>query len=304
LKKINQKQRNFLENAKKNNSLVGTYLFCGPPKVGKNELAFDFACEVNELRDRKSVESGANPDVIIIEPIVEEKGKKKRKKDISIEQVKQAIKSIGYYAYSAKYKFLIIKEADRMTNTAANSLLKIIEEPTADTIVVLVSDNELKLLPTVRSRCQIVRFALAEKEEIVLQLQTENIEFEKDELLEVAEFSQGKIIKARELLADKEKFLLAKETLELFRDAFKKGVISGLKLSEELSTDKEKLRESLEEVIWYLRNLLKKQIAVNADKKVINKIAHMLERVICLRTEISNSNVNQRLQLENFFVQL
>ncbi len=304
MKKINKNQWNFLKKAKKNNSLVGTYLFCGPANVGKCNMVFDFVCDVNELKDCHSVEGGANPDVIIIEPIVEEKAKKKRKKDISIEQIKNAIKSISYYAYKAKYKFLIIKEADRMTTSAANSLLKIIEEPTSDTIIILISDNEWQLLSTVRSRCQILRFGLAEKEDIIAQLQDENIEFGKEELLEVADFSQGKISKARELLANPEKFKLVKNNLELFRDALKKGVIEGLKLTEELSTDKEKLRESLDEITWYLRSLVKQQVEINADTRVINKISKIIEKVIQLRSEISNSNVNQRLQLENFFVQL
>ncbi len=304
MKKINQKQQDFLERTRKRNSLVGTYLFCGPAKVGKSKMAFDFACDVNEFEDRDGIDNGSNPDVIVVEPIIEEKGKKSRKKDISIEQIKSAIKSVGYYAYKARYKFLIIKEADRMTLAAANSLLKVIEEPTSDTIIILVSNNELKLLSTVRSRCQVVRFGLAEKEEILSQLQSENLEFERADLVELIDFSQGKIVKARELLADPARFELAKENLRLFRDALKKGIIDGLNLSEELSGDKEKLRESLEEIAWYLRELIKKQIEIGADIRVINKIAKITEEVMCLRTEISNSNVNQRLQLENFFTQL
>ena len=202
---INQKQWNFLEKTEKNNSLVSVYLFCGPSKIGKNTMAFDFVRKINNLEEKTNIEDGANPDVIVVAPKTEEKAKKKRKKDISIEQVKEAIKSVGYYPYKAKYKVLIIKEADRMTASAANSLLKIMEEPTSDTIIILVSDNDLRLLSTIRSRCQIIRFGLASKAVISKQLQYENVEFEEEELEEVVEFSQGKIVKAREFLTNPDK---------------------------------------------------------------------------------------------------
>lgn len=304
IKKINQKQLNILKRAEKNNSLVDAYLFCGPSKVGKSDVAFSFVRKINELSDKQKIEDGVNPDVIVVEPEIEEKAKKKRKKDISIDQIKQAVKKIGYYAYEAKYKVLIIKEAERMTNTAANSLLKIIEEPTADTIIILISDNELGILSTIRSRCQVVRFGLATRDSIISQLQYENVEFEENDLQEVADFSQGKIVKARIYLTNPEELGTAKENAQIFRGALKSGIIDGLKLSEELSTDKEKLKETLDDILWSLRELVKSQVKMGADVRVVRKISSIIERVIRLRTDISNSNVNQRLQLENFFVQL
>lgn len=304
VKKINQKQLDILKRANNNNSLVGAYLFCGSAKVGKSDVAFNFIRKINKLCDEQKIEDGVNPDVIVVEPEIEEKAKKKRKKDISIDQIKKAVKKIGYYAYESKYKFLIIKEADRMTNTAANSLLKVIEEPTADTIILLISNNELGILSTIRSRCQTIRFGLASREDIILQLRYENVEFEEDDLQEIANFSQGKIVKARTYLKNPEELELAKKNAQIFRGALKSGIVEGLKLSEELSMDKEKLKEALDDILWSLRDLVKNQLKMGADMRVVRKIASIIEKIIKLRVDISNSNVNQRLQLENFFVQL
>jgi len=284
--------------------LVESYLFCGPSDIGKTEITFDFISKVNATVDCAKIKRGANPDVIIVAPVVEEKNGKSRKKDISIEQIKSAIKKVGFYAYNSKYKFLVIKEAEKMTSAAANSLLKIIEDPTPDTIVILISNNEMGTLPTIRSRCQIVRFGLSTEEAIISQLQSENIELEAEELFRIVSFSQGKIVKARKFLQNRDEFTLAQERLESFKSAMKSGVVAGMNLSEEVFSDKEKLKVFLDEIVWYLRNLVKKQIDDGNDIRMIGKISTIVERVIKLRTIIATGNANQRLQLENFFVQL
>lgn len=301
---INKKQTDFLNDIIKNDKIVQAYLFCGPSGVGKWDSALNFVAKINGKDELDSIERGADPDIVIVEPEIDNKSGKIRKKDISITQIKDAIKKIGYYSYGSKYKFLIVKESEKMTTVAANSLLKLIEDSTPDTIVVLLSNNEVKTLATIKSRCQIIRFGLAAPQDISSQLKEENESIEGEFLDSVIFFSQGKISKARGFLKNKEILKESELNLDSFKNALKRGVIDGMNLSEDIYNDKEKLKIFLDESIWYLRNLLKEQIESDADIRIIRKIIFITESIVELRSNISSSSTNQRLQLENFFVQL
>lgn len=303
-KVINKKQTDFLKDVVEKGRVTQAYLFCGPSGVGKWDLALEFVAEVNGKEDLNLIERGADPDVVIVKPEIDNKNGKVRKKDISITQIKDAIKKIGYYSYGSKYKFLIVKESDKMTTVAANSLLKLIEDSTPDTIVVLLSNNEMKTLSTIKSRCQIIRFGIATSKEIYDQLKEEGELIEDEFLDSVIFFSQGKISKARNFIKNREVLKESELNLDSFKGALKRGVVDGMNLSEDIYNDKEKLKVFLDESVWYLRNLLKEQVDGGADIRIIRKILFITEDVVELRSNISSSSTNQRLQLENFFVQL
>ncbi|MBR6823968.1 MAG: hypothetical protein IKM70_02715 [Firmicutes bacterium] len=93
----------------------------------------------------KKVLAGVHPDVHIVEPA----GVNHRIKDLR-EMQEQA----NLQPYIGKYKVFIITDAERMDAPAANCLLKTLEEPPAQTVLVLISGNNNKLLPTILSRCQ------------------------------------------------------------------------------------------------------------------------------------------------------
>ncbi|GAJ09349.1 unnamed protein product, partial [marine sediment metagenome] len=77
---------------------------------------------------------------------------------IKIEQIRDLKRQTGYKLFEGKKKVWIIKEADKLTLEAANSLLKILEEPPPDTVFILISKTQERLLPTILSRCEIIRF--------------------------------------------------------------------------------------------------------------------------------------------------
>ena len=140
-------------------SLSGAYLFVGPTGVGKALTALTFTkilnCKSDQLDscDRcsscRKIDHLNHPDVRVIIP---EEG------SIKIEQIRDLKRQTGYKLFEGKKKVWIIKEADKLTLEAANSLLKILEEPPPDTVFILISKTQERLLPTILSRCEIIRF--------------------------------------------------------------------------------------------------------------------------------------------------
>ncbi|MEA2007422.1 MAG: hypothetical protein U9O20_04680 [Patescibacteria group bacterium] len=304
MSQINKKQWNFLKKTHSRDNLSQAYLFVGPEDVGKFDLAIDFIGLVNELKSSQWVQQGQNPDVFLVKPVVEKKSGKIRKKDISIEQIKEVAQKLKYYAYQEKFKVLVVKEAQRMTHVAANSLLKTIEEPSKDLMIILVSDNEQQILSTIKSRCQIVRFGLAQKEKIKKHLKKSFSSQQEGFLDDCVALSGGRVRLAQNFANDKELFEQFSQIRDDFRTALKGGLLNGLKLSEEHSADREKLLQSMSCWIQYLRDFLVDGLVRGFDKNVSKKVFYMLEELIELRSQIQNTNINQRVQLENFFVKI
>jgi hypothetical protein len=83
----------------------------------------------------------------------------------SVSSIRDMLEKAFLAPFQAKGKVFIIEEADRMLPASSNAILKTIEEPPANTLFLLLTHNQEKLLPTVRSRCQVVRFRGDEKAE-------------------------------------------------------------------------------------------------------------------------------------------
>ena len=94
---------------------------------------------------------------MIIEPEIEEKKGKTREKEISISQIREALERLKFFPYELEKKFCR-QERQKMNAEAANALLKNLEEPSASAIFVLLADNAESLLPTIASRCAVLRF--------------------------------------------------------------------------------------------------------------------------------------------------
>jgi len=138
------------------NEIAHAYLFLGPGGVGKNEVALAFA------RILLGIKKGSHPDLLVLE---------RQGNTIRIAEVRRLKEWLNYKPYAAKRRVALVPEAHLMSTEAANALLKVLEEPAGEVVLILTADTET-LPPTVVSRCQVVRFqALPEKEvcEILLQ---------------------------------------------------------------------------------------------------------------------------------------
>ena len=141
-------------------AFVHAYLISGPRGTGKKSVARLCAMTAVCRGDKKPcgqcgpcrrVLSDTHPDVHTVVP---EKGKK----SISIDVVRDMIAEVSVKSFEGTTKALIFPEADLMTPAAQNCLLKTLEEPPQDTVFFLVTDKAGMLLPTIVSRCRVIRF--------------------------------------------------------------------------------------------------------------------------------------------------
>ncbi len=156
--------------------LAHAYLFVGPEGVGKKLTALTLAkalnCRSPEAFDGGSAREGApeacglcpscrkidlgnHPDVRLVEP--EARGGS-RQAYIHIDVLREVRRSLQFAPLEGRRKAIVFDGAHRMQPAAANALLKTLEEPPNDTLIVLVTAEEWSLLPTIISRCQVVRF--------------------------------------------------------------------------------------------------------------------------------------------------
>lgn len=145
-------------------SLPPSLIFGGPEGIGKRRAAIALAQLLNCMspppleeedacgacRSCTRIARGTHPDVLVVEP--GETGA------IKIEQVRDAVDRSAYRPFEGRRRVVIVDDADAMMGEAQNALLKTLEEPPAASVFVLVTSRPDMLLPTVRSRCQHLRF--------------------------------------------------------------------------------------------------------------------------------------------------
>jgi len=147
--------------AMKADHLSHAYIFTGQSGVGKTLFAKEFIkalfCKNDENDSCNSclncirIEKNSHPDVFWTE--IEEKAK-----FIKIENIRNLQRSVRLSPLESDYKIFIIKDADRMNEEASNCLLKTLEEPPPNTIIILITNSIATIKETIRSRCQIIRF--------------------------------------------------------------------------------------------------------------------------------------------------
>ena len=159
-----EQTKRFLQAALRNNRLAHALLFHGEDRIGKKLTARVLAQAVNcetepppeppdacgVCRSCHQIEIGSHPDVTIL-TATGEKGETDQTREIESRFI--------YRPLIGRRKIVILDNADLLRHEAANALLKTIEEPPADSLIILVAGRPESLLPTIRSRCQEVRFA-------------------------------------------------------------------------------------------------------------------------------------------------
>lgn len=158
--------------------LPHSLLLVGQKGLGKYELARQFAasllCEqpqADGLACGKCLAcnwyaQGNHPDFRLLQPDAlgeeseAEEGKKKPSQQITIDQVRGLDEFLSVGTHRAGLRLILVNPAEAMNRNTANALLKTLEEPAPDTLFLLISSEPLRLLPTIRSRCQVVPIAV------------------------------------------------------------------------------------------------------------------------------------------------
>lgn len=122
-----------------------------------------------------------------------------RANTIKINSIREIRRSINLTRAEHGKKVIIISDAEKMNDSAANSLLKTLEEPTPETVIILTTSNYDKLLPTIISRCQMVRFELLREEEIRRGLVERDKTINEQQAILVSKMANGSFQRAQEL---------------------------------------------------------------------------------------------------------
>lgn len=298
-------------------SISGAYLFTGPAGVGKTLTALTFAKALNCKKEKmdscdecsscQKIEHHNHPDVRIIAP---ENG------SIKIEQIRDLKREISYKLYEGRKKVWIIDEADKFGLAAANSILKILEEPPPQTVLILTSQTKEGLLPTILSRCEIIRFfplSLQEIEKIIAQ----QLPQDSDKIHILAKLARGSVKEALHLIKEENTLKIREELLNaLWKNMNLEEIF---KLAAQWANCKEKeLQRFFDMTLFWFRDILilgqggekwlinydkVEELAREKDKYSVKEIKKIMETIEKARYYL-RSNVNQKLVLESLWLNL
>ncbi|MCK8824500.1 DNA polymerase III subunit delta' [Fuchsiella alkaliacetigena] len=303
-----------LKNMLSQQQINHAYLFAGPAGVGKEFVAKQFIkalnCTENELDacekciSCRKFASNNHPDVIEITP---------EGKQIKIDQIREIQQNISYKPYESDWKVYLFKEAEKMNLQAANSLLRILEEPPAYAIIILLTLKEELLLPTITSRCQIIRFRPLKtkeiKNELINRWGLSSVQAERRALL-----AGGSLGRAVSFTEDDSVLTVREEVLAAVKKILDFDIVEIFEFAQQLLTYKENLNYVFEILITFYRDLLiYKQIKslelvinFNNEQELLELSSKYrfgeLEKIIKLITEtaeiVKKTNVNLQLALE------
>ncbi len=206
-----------LERARLAGKVAHAYLFYGPDGVGKELLALAFAKALNctagegapceSCSSCKKIVSGNHPDVrlvaseqgLIDRGIIEKQGRSATSRQIRNEQIDELAALFRHRPYLGRFKVVIVADAQQMNDHCQNRFLKTLEEPSPDSVIILVTAQPEALLSTVRSRCQALSFGAVARESIAAFL-VERHELDEKTAQVYAAMAQGSLGRAQALV--------------------------------------------------------------------------------------------------------
>jgi len=255
------------------------YLFWGPKYTGKFQSVLDLAALLyDEELTSEAILRGQNPEINIIN----------QNESIKVETIRDLIHKLTLSSFTGSFKVAIINHAENLTMEAVNILLKTIEEPSAKTVIFLITKKKEVLPETILSRCQPVSFQLNHKdvENFLESLPTLDKNYKKD----IAHFAFGRPFLAKKLSRDLG--LLAEFKQRALRlERVLAGDFAGrFKLAQEIAQGGEDGGEIFDDLDFWWRSRVDKSLA--------------MARALVSAEEADNFQVNRRLLLENLFISL
>lgn len=315
----NHRVKATLRAALREDRLAHALIFSGPDGVGKRQFALTLAKAVNctereadscdQCSACRKIDEGAHMDVMLVEP---------EGTFIKIDQVRQLIQEAYYRPFEGRQRVFILDPADALNESAANALLKALEEPPATSLMILLTSRLHALLPTIRSRCQVHTFTPLTVKEIEGFLR-ERYRRPEDQTRLLARLSGGRIGRALEIDLSVYR-TWRKEALELLKllaagDDRARLIKAAEYLGRKLS--REEFEDRLSVVNILLRDLL--YLAVEGDgadiinvdiASTLRRLAAVwpLERIAALSAHLETlrrnlqQNVHRQIALEDIFL--
>lgn len=296
-------------------ALRHAYLITGPAGVGRRTLAIRLAQALScpspsapgvpcrTCRACKQVEAGQNIDLMLVQ--AEHEGG-----TLKVEQVREVQKFLSLKPYQSAYKIVIFLRFQEANPNAANALLKTLEEAPSYGLLLLTADNAEQLLPTIVSRCEILRLRPVSVEAVESFLAARQIEPEKARLL--AHLSDGRPGYALRLAGDEKTLDFRAEKLDDLRNLLAAPLRERFAYAEKIAKDKDALRRS--QFLWlsWWRDVLLRAAGAgtaltNIDRAAeLEAVAAQLSLPVARKTtqaiedaiEKLEKNVNARLLVE------
>lgn len=273
--------KKYFERAVGEDSLEHAYLFSGQEMIGKRTFALElgyFLCPPRPLEI-------FNPDLLLLGD-----------EGISIDQVRNLKNFLMLKPYVGRYKIAVIDNAHQMGVEAASAMLKVLEEPPAHSLIVLISANPQALLPTIYSRCVEIKFAPHPRARILKYLEKLGLNETQAEFL--ADFSNGRLGWACRL-KERNAFQDIKKNLESFNKILKLNLNDRIKFVEKVLMGNDASEQAADLLLFwmfYLRSNFSQKLTINRAK--------VLRNILETRQILSQPQFNQKLALENLLINL
>ena len=297
------------------------YLLAGPPSMGRRSLALHFAQALNcqtpldagipcgQCRDCKQIQAMQHADLTIVQ--AESEGG-----IIKVDQIREARRMLTLKPYMAKYRVALFPRFHEANDNAANALLKTLEEAPSYAVLILTAGNPEQLLPTIVSRCEVLRLRPLSIEAVQRELETRGLETDRARL--IAHISGGRFGYAMRLIEDESLLEKREEQLDDLQRLIAASRVQKFAYADKLSRDKDSMRHTI--LIWlsYWRDVMLRTAQaetplVNVDRNVeIEDLAGRmnLSSTRSLVASLENAleklerNVNSRLLAEVLLLDL
>ena len=303
--------------------LAHAYLFSGEKGLGKTQMAkylaqvllcensvqtadkeLKFAAPCHQCQECLLYQAGSHPDITMLVP--------EGVRDIKIDQVRQAIAMLNQTSQRTGRKIVIINPAEALNLNAANALLKVLEEPSGNSLLILISDQPTLLLPTIKSRCHEISLHGPGKEALSSWLEEKGLVAPSENLLSLANYSPLKALRLSDEDNIHDRSVLEKNLASLLKD---ETTIS--QAAHECSQFT--LQDNLENMLYYIKELiLASQMSQSEDtghvhmlsfhkqfvrqRKYVKPLHEFYTKLIKAKKAIySKSNINENLLLESLF---
>jgi DNA polymerase III subunit delta' len=304
------------------NEVRHAYLFCGAPGIGRRTLALRFVQALNcptptqpgvpcrSCLTCRQIENMQYSDLMVVQ--AEQEGG-----TLKVDQVRELQHSLALAPYQGRYKVALLLRFEEAHPSAMNALLKTLEEPAPQVIILLTADSPENLLPTIVSRCEVLRLRPLSLEQVSQGLQDRSgLPSEKARLL--AHISGGRPGLAFRFIQQPERLEQRAVWLNDLERLLHAHLVDRFSDAESLAKDKENLRNIL--LVWlsYWRDVTLKSAGAAApltnldrieaisalgdqlDLPAAGRMAGILERAV----DLLDRNINPRLVMENLMLDM
>ena len=265
------------------------YLFAGPPGLGRRTLALRFAQALNcqtpielgipcgECRDCRQIASMQHVDLTVTHAEAEGGTMK-------VDQIREMRKTLTLKPYQSRFRVALFLRFQEANDSAANALLKTLEEAPSYAVLILTADNPEQLLPTIVSRCEVLRLRPLSIDEVQKALEDKGYETRQSKL--IAHISGGRFGYARNLLESDSLLEERDARLNDLHSLISASRVQKFAYADKLSKDKDSMRQAI--LIWlsYWRDVMLR--TAQAETPLVNVDRNLEIEDIAGRMDLSS----------------